>query len=143
MERTPSVALRFLTVRRVGVDGAALVTLANQAPCLLPAPAPEVLYVGEPLFALVSSLAEAFELDTSERVVVRMLLRGQGTPRIAARLKLSPRMAAWRIQDVFAKTGAESPRALLYLAQEQLRVREPADIPTREIPRWATVNAGA
>ena len=136
------MAPRFLTVRAIGVDAAALVTLASQAPCLLPAPAPEVLHVGEPLFALVSSLAESFELDASERVVVRMLLRGQGAPRIAARLNSTPAMAAWRIQDVFAKTGAESPRALLRMAQAQLRAREPADVPTREIPRWANVNDG-
>ena len=89
-----------------------------------------------------TSLAEAFDLDASERVVVRMLLRGQGAPRIAARLNSSPAMAAWRIQDVFAKTGAESPRALLRMAQAQLRTREPADVPTREIPRWANVNDG-
>jgi DNA-binding CsgD family transcriptional regulator len=93
----------------------------------------------ESISVLMASLAASYGLSERERAITRLVFLGFEPRTIAERLSLSERMVDWQLQDVFAKTGTDTAKALIQLALQHAREAEAGDVPARAMPRWSNI----
>jgi DNA-binding CsgD family transcriptional regulator len=119
----------------------AVMRLATQAPVVTSqprsTPPDDATRPNESISVLMASLSSTYGLTEREREITRSVFLGFDVRAIADRLSLTERMVNWLLQDVFAKTGTDSNKALIQLALRHASEAEASDVPQREIPRWS------